>query len=108
MSFQTELYAKELGQLRVERTNEEWILLARREAIRISASEGSVSAVEVHQWAERTGTHPESELAYSGVFRGPEWQDTGKMVRCRHDGGHARKVCVWRYVGTQFTKGEKR
>jgi len=25
MTFQTELYAKELGQLRVERTNEEWI-----------------------------------------------------------------------------------
>jgi len=96
MSFQTELYAKELGQLRVERTNEDWILMARREAVRISAREGSVSAVDLHEWAERTGIRPESELAYSGVFKGKEWVATGAMVRCRHEGGHARRVCVWR------------
>ena len=101
MTFQTELYAKELGQLGVERTNDEWIVMARREAVRISAQKGSVSVVDLHDWAERTGIHQESELAFSAVFKGKEWQDTGRMVRCRHEGGHARKVCVWRYVSTR-------
>ena len=101
MTFQTELYAKELGQLRVERTNEEWILMARREAVRQSAQRGSVSVVDLHDWAEATGIHPESELAFSAVFKGREWEDTGRMVRCRHEGGHARKVCVWRYESTK-------
>jgi hypothetical protein len=101
VTFQTELYAKELGQARVERSNEEWILMARREAVRISAVKGSVSVVELHEWSERTGIHPESEGAYSAVFKGKEWQATGAWVQCRHEGGHARRVCVWRYVSTR-------
>ena len=100
MTYQTELYAKELGQNRVERTNDEWIVMARREAVRVSAQKGSVSVVDLHAWAESSGVLPESELAFSAVFKGKEWVDTGKMVRCRHEGGHARRVCVWRYVST--------
>ena len=88
MTFQTELYAKELGQLRVERTNEEWILMARREAVRQSAQRGSVSVVDLHDWAEASGIHPETEGAYSAVFLGKEWVATGAMVHCLHEGGH--------------------
>jgi hypothetical protein len=101
MTFQGELYAKELGQARVERTNEEWVVMARRQAARISAQKGSVSVVDLHTWAEASGIHPESELAYSGVFKGKEWVATGAWVQCRHEGGHARRVCVWRYVSTK-------
>ena len=101
MTFQRELYAKELGQLRVERTNDEWIVMARREAVRVSASKGSVSVVDLHDWSERSGIHPESELAFSAVFKGKEWGATDRTVRCRHEGGHARRVCVWRYVSTR-------
>ena len=102
MTFQTELYAKELGQLRVERSNEEWILMARREAVRISSSAGRVSVNELHDWAEDSGIHPESELAYSGVFKGKEWKATGQMVPARHEGSHGRRVMYWRYVSTVY------
>lgn len=102
MSHQAELYKKELGQARVERSNDEWIVMARREAVRISARAGRVSVNELHDWAEETGIQPESDLAYSGVFKGKEWQDTKIRVQARHKGSHAREVRYWRYVSTVY------
>jgi len=102
MTYQTELYAKELGQLRVERKNDEWIVMARREAARISASVGRVSVNELHDWAEATNTAPASELAYSAVFKGKEWKPTGQMVPARHQGSHGRKVMYWVYKSSVY------
>lgn len=102
MTFQGELYKKELGQNRIERSNEEWILVARREAVRISSSAGRVSINELHDWADATGLHPESELAYTTVFRGKEWKSTGQMVPARHKGSHGRRVLYWVYESTIY------
>jgi len=104
MTYQAELYKKELGQARVERSNDDWIVEARREAVRISAHAGFVSTVDLRAWAERTGTHPESNLAYSAVFKGKEWKATGHRVPSRHEGGHARRVECWKYQSTVYRR----
>lgn len=93
---------KELGQLRVERKYNEWVVEARRFAVRHCAKAGSVSAVEVRDWAKRTGNIPDDPLAYSAVFKGKEWQPTGEYTKSRHAGGHARRVMRWKYVSTVY------
>ena len=77
MSLQAELYARDLGLNRVEQKleNDEWIVMARREAVRISSSAGRVSVNELHDWAEANGTVPAAELAYSAAcYAWPENQ----------------------------------
>jgi len=102
MTYQAELYEKELGQARVERSNDEWIVMARREAVRISSRDGRVSINELHDWADESGNHPHSDLAYSAVFKGKEWQDTKMRVQARHKGSHAREVRYWVYSSTVY------
>ena len=104
MSLQAELYARDLGLNRVEQKleNDEWLQMARREAVRISSSAGRVSVNELHDWAEANGTVPAAELAYSAVFRGKEWVATGQTVPARHKGSHARRVMYWTYESTVY------
>ena len=93
---------KELGQLRVERSHNDWIVEARRFAVQHSAKAGSVSINEIRDWAERTNNHPDSNTAYSAIFKGKEWQLTGERSKARHADGHARKVERWKYVSTVY------
>lgn len=86
----------------VEDKHEEWINTARREAVRISAKRGKVSAADLHEWAERTNNEPDNPLAYSAVFKGDEWVHTKEWTKSRHKGSHARPVMVWRYVSTIY------
>lgn len=104
MSLQAELYARDLGLNRVEQKleNDEWLQMARREAVRISSSAGRVSVNELHDWAEASGLQPEAPSAFSAVFRGKEWVDTGMRVQARHKGSHAREVRYWRYGSTVY------
>ena len=95
-------YHKELGLNRVEQAYDAWIVMARAYAVRESARIGSVSAVEVRQWAERTGNPPPKESAYSAIFRGREWVATGQRSKSRHAGGHGRLVDRWRYVSSIY------
>jgi hypothetical protein len=101
-------HLKELGLNRVESQveHDEWLGLARRFAVRYCARTGSVSAVEVRDWAERTGNVPEDPLAYSALFRGKEWVNlsakTGQRTKSRHAGGHARMVDRWRYESSIY------
>ena len=95
-------YRKELGLNRVEQAYDAWIVMARSWAVRESARIGSVSAVEVRQWAERTGNPPPKESAYSAIFRGNEWVGTGQRSKSRHAGGHGRMVDRWRYETTVY------
>jgi hypothetical protein len=90
------------GRDRVEIKHETWLTLARRFAVMFSAKTGSVSIVHVHDWAERTGQYPDDPLAYSAVFKGKQWRPTGEMMQSRHEGGHARKVMLWKYVSTVY------
>lgn len=94
--FSREQQLRDEGRAKVESHHPDWLWLARQEAARICARKGSVSAVEVHEWAERTGIRPESPLAYSAVFRGKAWKPTGEFSQSRHRGGHARRVMRWR------------
>ena len=95
-------YQRELGLNRVEQAYNEWVVEARRFAVQESARAGSVSAVEVREWAERTGNHPAKESAYSAIFRGKEWVATGGRSKSKHAGGHARLVDRWKYVSTVY------
>jgi hypothetical protein len=96
-----ELLKKE-GIERVYLNNEEWVSEARREAVRISSRIGSVSAVDIRRWADRTGYHPQSPNAWGAVFRGKQWKPTGVWEKARHAEGHARQVQVWKYVSTIY------
>lgn len=93
---------RDWGREVVELHHDEWVKLARREAVRISARLGSVSIVDLRAWAEKTGKHPRDPLAYSAVFKGKEWVPTGKRVKSRHLDGHAREVKCWRYRSTVY------
>jgi hypothetical protein len=93
---------RELGLNRVEQAYDAWIVQARSFAVRESASKGSVSAVEVREWAEATGNLPDEPGAYSAIFRGKEWVATGERTKSRHAGGHARLVDRWRYVSSIY------
>jgi hypothetical protein len=95
-------YQKELGLNRVEEAYNAWIVEARRFAVQECARNGSVSAVEVRVWAERTGNPPPKESAYSGIFRGKEWVSTGKRSKSKHAAGNARLVDRWEYVSTVY------
>lgn len=97
-------YKKELGLLRVERAYNDWIVSARRFAVRHSAQFGSVSAVEVRAWAERTNNHPDKPTAYAAIFRGKEWQPIGERVQTLHADGHARRVECWKYVSSVYRR----
>jgi len=97
-----EMHKQELGRNRVEVKHDEWINLARREAVRISARKGYVSTVDLHAWAQATGLHPDSASAYSAVFRGREWVPTGTRVKSTHEGSHGRGVETWRYQSTVY------
>lgn len=92
------------GMERVAEHNTDWLSDARREAARVCARQGVVSAVEVRQWADRAndglGYYPDHPNAWGSIFRGPQWQATGEWVQCQHPDGHARSVRVWRYVST--------
>jgi hypothetical protein len=98
-------HQKELGLNRVEEAYNDWIVEARIFAVRYSANVGSVSAVEVRDWAERVGNPPPKESAYSAIFRGPEWVGTGERTKSKHAGGHARLVDRWRYESTIYKGG---
>lgn len=93
---------RDVGRERVETKHELWVIDARREAVRISARNGSVSIVDIRDWATDTNNHPDDPLAYSGVFKGKQWKPTGRTIRCRHEDGHARDVKVWRYVSSVY------
>lgn len=90
------------GKAKVASHNGEWLVDARREAARICATRGKVSAADLRRWADRTGNHPDHPNAWGTVFRGSEWVATGDWVPCQHASGHARHVRVWTYRSTVY------
>lgn len=91
---------------RVYNNNEDWVNMARLEAIRICHAQGYVSSVDLRYWADRTGQHPRHPNAWGSIFRGKVWAHTGEWVPCEHADGHARHVRVWEYVGSDFADAE--
>jgi len=84
---------------RVESNNEDWVTAARRQAVRYSAANGSVSAVELRKWADAVGWHPDHPNAWGSVFRGSQWLAVGYR-KTEHAEGHARDIKVWKYIST--------
>ena len=56
---------------------------------------GEVNADDVSQWLESTG-NPDLGPAAGSLFRGPEWEFTGRFVQSTRKTNHARLLRVWR------------
>ena len=91
---------KELGMSMAARTSEDWLYWARRNAVRLSCRNGSVSAADIRYLCEEHNYWPPSENAWGSLFRAPGWNHVG-YTKARHVKGHARDVKVWKYVGTR-------
>ena len=90
--------ARDIGIAATAKDNVEWLTDARREAARISANMGKVSAVDIRGWADRLDYHPFSPAAWGAVFSGAQWEHIG-WTKTKHPRGHYRDVKVWKYVG---------
>lgn len=87
------------GMARAADTSEDWLAWARREAVRLSAKNGQVSAVEIRALCERDNYWPPSPNAWGSLFKLPGWEHVD-WRKAEHAQGHARHVKVWRYVGS--------
>ena len=56
---------------------------------------GSVTADDVSEWLEQQGL-PDLGPAAGSLFRGPEWEFTGRFVQSTRKTNHARLLRVWR------------
>ena len=70
-------------------------LLDRAREYARSLGQGSVTADDVSEWLEQQGL-PDLGPAAGSLFRGPEWEFTGRFVQSTRKTNHARLLRVWR------------
>ncbi len=76
------------------------LAIAKRVAVEIARERGEVNADDVQERLMLLGHHRDAlGNAAGSVFRGREWQFTGRTVNSRRIQAHARLLRVWRYVG---------
>ncbi len=68
---------------------------ARFFAAGLSVLQGDVTADDVSEWLELNG-YPDLGPAAGSLFRGPEWEFTGRFVQSTRKTNHARLLRVWR------------
>ena len=68
---------------------------ARSYAMGFALLQGSVTADDVSEWLEQQGL-PDLGPAAGSLFRGPEWEFTGRFVQSTRKTNHARLLRVWR------------
>jgi hypothetical protein len=68
---------------------------ARDFAVEVAACKGTVTADDVSEWLEANG-YPDLGPAAGSLFRGPEWEFTGRFVQSTRKTNHARLLRVWR------------
>lgn len=61
--------------------------------------DGLVSADDVRCALEKMQVDLGSGNWWGSLFRYGWWKATGLRVKCKHDGGHAREVRLWAYIG---------
>lgn len=70
-------------------------LLDRARSYARSLGRGSVTADDVSEWLEQQGL-PDLGPAAGSLFRGSEWEFTGRFVQSTRKTNHARLLRVWR------------
>ena len=68
---------------------------ARHLAVGVAVRKGAVTADDVSEWLEQQGL-PDLGPAAGSLFRGPEWEFTGRFVQSTRKTNHARLLRVWR------------
>lgn len=68
---------------------------ARHLAVGVAVRKGEVTADDVSEWLELNG-YPDLGPAAGSLFRGPEWEFTGRFVQSTRKTNHARLLRVWR------------
>jgi len=86
--------AKEQGMSQAEEASNS-IDAARLIAVAVAKSRGSVTADDVQRELVRLGLDPLGASAGS-LFRGSEWEFTGRWVKSERVSNHARVNRVWR------------
>ena len=56
---------------------------------------GEVHADHVSEWLEQTG-YPDLGPAAGSLFRGKEWEFTGRFIQSTRKTNHARLLRIWR------------
>ena len=69
--------------------------LARQYAVEHALAWNEVTADHVSQWLENEGL-PDLGPAAGSLFRGKEWEFTGRFVQSTRKTNHARLLRIWR------------
>lgn len=90
---------------RVSSHNESWLELVRREARKISAWKGHVTADDVRARSAELGLEPTHRNAWGAVFKAEGWKPVGWKLSKR-PAAHGRAVRVWTWVGLPVSPSE--
>lgn len=80
--------------------NEHFVRLARAKAIEIAKENGTVSADDLREWAERNLIEPKHPNAWGGVFRGIKRFEVVGYIQSKFSTNNARTIKVWRLKRT--------
>tara|TARA_R100001015_G_C4603450_1_gene158407 strand:+ start:910 stop:1233 length:324 start_codon:yes stop_codon:yes gene_type:complete len=67
--------------------------------IAIQSYNNEVNADDVFRLMSQEGITEKLGAAAGSLFKGKEWEFTGKRVKSQRTSNHAREIKVWRYVG---------
>lgn len=93
--------AKETGMKLAAERNAVSLRAARAIAVYIAEEKGEVSMNDVR---ERLPDLPSGNYLGS-VFKGKDWEFTGRWIEAKHESSHARSVRVWRLKGAVKSQG---
>lgn len=81
---------------RAERKSVDWVRAMRNVAKIVARQQGEVSSADIREICEQSDYWPHSPAAWGALFRGGEFEHTGRYEKARHKDGHARRVGIWR------------
>lgn len=98
--LEREIRERDKGMARAAAANDDSLALARRAAQAVALrGDGTADVERVREDLENRGFHLPWGNWTGALFRTPEWEFTGRWIKARHEGGHARPVRVWRWAG---------
>ena len=68
-------------------------------AIALQHPEHEVNADDVSMRMIKEGITEKLGAASGSMFKGKEWEFTGKRIKSKRISNHSREIKVWRYVG---------
>lgn len=92
------LKLKESGLDAIEKTDESFVTVMRREAIRLSHEHGCVTSDDLRLYSCSHGLYPKHANTWGSILRGPQWRIIGRK-KSSLPSSHAREIKIWEWVG---------